>query len=617
MGGETEAAPPTPGDSTPFWSRVRENKVIQWAVAYLGAALALAHGAELVTHALHWPDGVWRGVVLTLIVGFPIAVTLAWYHGHKGLTKMSQGELAIVSVLMLIGAVFFTAALRPDVERELTAEGSSGTTLPRAGATPTAPPNAPSNTVVVLPFANNSSDSEQEHFAVGLADQLRDSLSRIRDLRVTGRTSSMYFKDKNESLQTIGEQLGVEWVVEGSLQRAGDDLRITAELNNTRTGYRQWGDTYPGTLSDVFDIQDEITKSVADALQVTLGVGDLGRRPGMTRDVAAYEEALTAMGIAYDYEPGSFDSAIEHLKRAIALDSSFAAAWFMLSFVYSNRALAEPDGAVDWARLARDAGERAVALSPPDSFIVLAWEAEQSMVRGDWSQAGRFYVEELPDLAAEWGGYSAALTDAGIFLVRVGRIGDAIGYLERARAADPLSGIIALYLGYAYGATGAHSPAFAEFERSLDLGQIELIIHGNALLVALGSGDQEEIERRVAALPDAGVLVTMGRFLDDPTGAADELRRLAQESGSQPVAGDFLAHWAAYYDQPEMALALLRQQPSPSFRAQAIWRAVFSDVRKLEGFKDLVREMGLVDYWRKYGWSDFCRPIGDDDFECE
>src|SRR5688572_7647180 len=115
MGGETEAVPPTPGASTAFWSRVRENKVIQWAVAYLGAALALAHGAELVTHALHWPDGVWRGVVLMLIVGFPIAVTLAWYHGHKGLTKMSQGELAIVSVLLLIGAVFFTASLRPDV----------------------------------------------------------------------------------------------------------------------------------------------------------------------------------------------------------------------------------------------------------------------------------------------------------------------------------------------------------------------------------------------------------------------------------------------------------------------------------------------------------------------
>ena len=124
-----------------FWTRIREHKVIQWGVAYLGAALALAHGAELVSDALHWPGAVWRTIVLALIVGFPIALTIAWYHGHKGLTQISAGELSIVSVLVLIGAVFFSAALRPRDEQPgaavagvVDAEDSAGVTTPGAGS---------------------------------------------------------------------------------------------------------------------------------------------------------------------------------------------------------------------------------------------------------------------------------------------------------------------------------------------------------------------------------------------------------------------------------------------------------------------------------------------------
>jgi Tol biopolymer transport system component len=125
--GEAERAQAPSGDASQFWARVREHKIIQWGVGYLGAALALAHGQELVGHALQWPDLLGRVVVILLIVGFPIALTLAWYQGHRGLTRVSAGELMITSLLMLIGAVFFTVALRPDVEHAAaeTARGAS------------------------------------------------------------------------------------------------------------------------------------------------------------------------------------------------------------------------------------------------------------------------------------------------------------------------------------------------------------------------------------------------------------------------------------------------------------------------------------------------------------
>ena len=124
MGGEAgpDKAPQLPVSNLDaangFWQRVQDQKLIQWGLAYLGGALAFAHGAELLGHAFHWPEVFWRIVVITLVIGFPIALTLAWYHGHRGLKQVGAGELMMISVLALIGAVFFTAALRPEAERD-------------------------------------------------------------------------------------------------------------------------------------------------------------------------------------------------------------------------------------------------------------------------------------------------------------------------------------------------------------------------------------------------------------------------------------------------------------------------------------------------------------------
>src|SRR5262245_30488167 len=146
-----------------FWTRVNEHKVIQWGVAYLGAALALAHGAEIVSHALHWHEAVWRIFVIALIVGFPIAVTLAWYHGHRGLKRVSSGELAIVSVLVVIAAFFFIVAMRPPTEYPVvtnqsvvpTERPSPNENVAPSSVTPVSEQTI-ANSVAVLPFENLS-----------------------------------------------------------------------------------------------------------------------------------------------------------------------------------------------------------------------------------------------------------------------------------------------------------------------------------------------------------------------------------------------------------------------------------------------------------------------------
>jgi hypothetical protein len=153
-----------------FWARVQEHKIIQWGIGYLGGALALAHGQELVGHAFHWPDVVTRIFMVVLIVGFPISLTLAWYHGHRGLKQISAGELAIVSVLLFIGAVFFTAAL-PSNEHAATHDTSSAapdsgpdSAGARTATDPSQPPSTARrvlpNSVAVLPLENLSADPD-------------------------------------------------------------------------------------------------------------------------------------------------------------------------------------------------------------------------------------------------------------------------------------------------------------------------------------------------------------------------------------------------------------------------------------------------------------------------
>ena len=241
--------------------------------------------------------------------------------------------------------------------------------------------------VAVLPFENLSSDPEQEYFADGITEELLNTLSRVRDLRVTGRTSAFHFKDRKADLRTIGETLGVEHIVEGSVRKSGDQVRITAQLSNSRTGYRLWSETYQRRLDDLFVIQDEIAKAVANALQVKLGVGDVGRMPGMTRNVAAYDEYLRGMALNLQWRSESFAQAIVHLQRAVALDPTFAIAWAGLNSVYVNGSFVEPSRAEEWRQKGAEALEHARALTPDAPHVLLQIGIREAQRGGNWLEA--------------------------------------------------------------------------------------------------------------------------------------------------------------------------------------------------------------------------------------
>jgi TolB-like protein/DNA-binding winged helix-turn-helix (wHTH) protein/tetratricopeptide (TPR) repeat protein len=483
---------------------------------------------------------------------------------------------------------------------------------------------ARSITIAVLPFVNRSQDPEQEHFADGLSEQLMSELARIRELNVKSRTSAFYFKGRNEPLRTIGEMLGVENVLEGSVQRADNRVRIRAQLFNTQSGSRLWSDEYDRDFDDIFAIQEDIARAVAESLEVTLGVGDLGRQPGMTRDVEAYEQYLK--GRALMGQSPKFRLAIDHLQRATQIDTSFSLAWVWLSEAYSRGVvfLGAPED--EWVAKADAALAQALELTP-ESRDVLAQAAWHAASQGDWLAAGRAYdalLESVPVLEAH------IARDYGVFLVCAGRPREAVEWLERASADERLSTEVAGLLALAYESSGNLAAATAERERLLAMPGIpSSLLSGSALITALASGDRASIDRRLAALPSdpRGLNAAMARFLDDRPAARAEIERLLASSRpgdhgdlvGDGVAFAIVAQWAGYYGHPDLALKALRRMPV-AMGAWAIglqsWLPNLSAMRKLPEFKDLVRDIGLVDYWREFGWSDFCRPIGENDFEC-
>jgi TolB-like protein/DNA-binding winged helix-turn-helix (wHTH) protein len=478
-------------------------------------------------------------------------------------------------------------------------------------------PPALGNSVAVLPFHNLSSDAEQEYFADGITVELLNALSRVRDLKVTGRTSSFHFKDREQDLPTIGATLGVEHVLEGSVRKAGEQVRITAQLSNARTGQHLWSEAYTRSVDDIFQIQDEIARSVANALQVKLGVGDMARVPGMTRNVAAYDEYLRGMSLNLEWQPETFARAIVHLQRAVALDPSFSVAWAGLNAVYTNGAIVTPGRAEEWRAKASDALDRARALTPEAPHVLLEIGIGEAR-NGKWLEAAATF-ERLQASYARHGMANEAWGPRGVFLLGVGRVREAISALEHARAQDPLAPAYASFLGGAELANRDFVAALAEVDRGLALEGLDSSLRATGLTIALTQNDRRDIEARLAAMADGAgdlrITRSMARFIDGRAGAEAEIRRLAATSSHAERA--VLVEWAAYFHEPELALELLTAVAPNLSHPSMLWQPLLQDVRRLPAFKELVRDLGFVDYWRQYGWSDFCHPLGGDDFVCQ
>lgn len=468
--------------------------------------------------------------------------------------------------------------------------------------------------VAVLPFENLSADPTQAYFADGVTEEILGTLGGVHGLRVIGRTSSFAFRDRKEDRRAIARVLDVDHVLEGSVRRSGDQVRISARLVEVASGEQLWSRTFERKLDDVFAIQTEIATAAARALQVTLRVGEVAEEPGMTRNVAAYDEFLRARALNLE---GSWPQAVASLQRAVALDPEFAAGWAGLHLIYANGAMRmPPEQAVDWMHNSDEALERARGLVPDAPSVLLATGIRE-VRRGNWLAAAPFY-DALQPAYARYGSANQAWAPRGVFLMYVGRAREAIPLLERARAEDPLSPGLANFVSQAYLARGDTRAALAEVDRGIALNVGGHFAHALNFWIAMNAGDRREIERRLASFresaPAPSRTYDLARFLDAPADGIAEIRRMAPSATGEETV--LLALWAAYFDAPELSLELIAPATRFGETMPALWQPLMRDVRRLPAFSTLMRESGLVDYWRVHGWPDFCRPLDQGALTC-
>jgi serine/threonine-protein kinase len=332
----------------------------------------------------------------------------------------------------------------------------------RAGILSGAPPAS----AAVLPFLDLSPTKDQEYFSDGLTEELITSLSQVEGLRVAARTSSFQFKGRNTDVRDVGRTLGVGSVVEGSVRKSGNRLRVAAQLVNVADGYQLWSQAYDREATDVFAVQEEIARAIVEALRVKLGMAEdtaLSTRP--TKDLEAYDLYLKGRFAWNQRTAAAITESVKYLEQAVARDSGFARAWAALADAYILQVpYAGAPRETTWPK-ARAAATRALAL---DSTLA---EAHTSLAYGTMIYAWDFPAAEASfrrAIAAN-PNYPTGHHWYADFLAGRGRLEESVREMERAHVLDPLSRIIGTELGWVYYLMRRNDEAEAQIRRTLAL----------------------------------------------------------------------------------------------------------------------------------------------------
>ena len=319
-----------------FFNELKNRNVYKAATAYVVTGWLIMQVVDTMSNNLEWPPAIASWITKILIVGFPITLVITWLYevtpqglkrtgaiqedtpenrkSGKRLNHIIIGALAITICFMLVERVFFAGNV--DINKRQQAS------------------------IAVLPFANMSSQEENEYFADGLTDQILDELANLSGLQVTARTSSFKFKDRNEDVRKIGEELDVNYVLEGSVQFDGrsNRIKIIAQLINASNGYHLWSETYEDDFDGIFGIQEDVSRKVASQLRIQLlPEEDKILSEKLTENSEAYKLFLESRQYSMERNDKDLTKAIELLKKALELDPDFAEAHAELAFVYPQK----------------------------------------------------------------------------------------------------------------------------------------------------------------------------------------------------------------------------------------------------------------------------------------
>ncbi|HTP99709.1 MAG TPA: adenylate/guanylate cyclase domain-containing protein [Casimicrobiaceae bacterium] len=557
--------------------------VFATAPAALEASLAAQHAL----HAEPWPDAVRIRVRMGLHTG-EAAVRDGDYYGtevnraarvaalgHGGQTLLSEATHALCRDRAPADVHFKPLgehALRGLARRETVFE-MSHPALPQAFPplnTLLASIDERTPSIAVLPFTNLSAEKDQEYFTDGLAEEFLNLLSKIPGLRVASRTSAFSFKGMNMDIPTIGKRLNVATILDGSVRKAGNRLRIGTQLVDVATDSTRWSQAYDRELDDIFAVQDEIARAVVTELRAELldERGEAASKASVAADVEAAAEGRGSDAEAYQlYLQGRYfadrhaeedtQRAIAYFRQAIAVDPGYALAWAHLARAYADQAAyAWAPYAESFAR-AREAAEHALALAPALAEGHAALGFVSMANDRNWAQAHASFRRAL-ELAP---GNAAILRDVAIMAACLGRQDEAIALLRRAVTLDPLSARAHRVLGSRYISAGLVDPALASLSKALELNPHGDLTHFWLGTVDVVRGRLESARASFLREPNAvlrlvGLAIALHATGDlaQSRAALDELQRDHADHGATQIA------WAyAYIGEADQAFSWLER----------------------------------------------------------
>jgi len=474
------------------------------------------------------------------------------------------------------------------------------------------------NSIAVLPFVNMSDDPGNEYFSDGMSEEILNLLARIPGLKVIGRTSSFAFKGKNEDLRVIGQTLGVKSVLEGSVRKSGDRVRITAQLIDVSDGTHIWSETYNRTMTDIFAVQDNVAAAIIDALEMHVGVVPTRGRP--TENTEAYVLFLKARASANTYE---YRNAEELLQQAIELDPKFAEAYELLAFTYWKLG-----GDVKAQRLVGEAAANAIALNPD---LVLAQTLYQATRVGPYLHWRA--IEAFDQAAREQPDNPWVLDGLVFLLMEYGYVEEALRLSERYVELDPLSLSANSYWGTSLYAAGRTNEAIAALEIADQLGSdsakwfigaFNLLDNRDETAIAyFESFFQQHDDTDSNWVKE---LVTDTR--DSTSGQAYLDRRIPKILASMPEEGEFnwqdrlLSFYLLFgFLDRDFEIIITTGPSDTTWNAGGIymWRG---HVFRRTGFAahpmylEVAELMGFIHAWEQRGPPDFCEKV-DGQWVCE
>jgi TolB-like protein/Tfp pilus assembly protein PilF len=569
-----------------MWAELRRRKLVQWSVAYVAAAWGLLQGIAYMRDTFEWPHHVQQAATVLLLVGLPIVIVLAWYHGDRGQQEIARSEIAILTLLFLVGGSifwYFQRAIEPSNVIPDTLPGSSDIT-----------------SIAVLPLINAGGNPELDYLSDGITESLINALARLPSLSVKARSMVFRYKGKEVAPLEVASALSVQSVVSGHMEQRGDRLMLSLALVNGSDGNQIWGERYDSTMTGLVALQKEIAGDIARQLQARLSGADEQKvTKAYTTSGEAYQLYLKGRYHVQKVTAPELQTGIHYLEQATAIDPNYALAYVGIADAYRTASAADIQPSLVVPK-AIEAAEKAVQLD--DGLAMAHGQLGVLAIWYDWDPpAAERHLERALELdpnnadahlyyahlLSNQGRHDEAFREAerarelepfntrisalqGLFLVNAGRTDEALSRLQAAIGLDPNHFLPHQFAAMAYIEKGMYPEAIAEARRAVEVTN-RSVTHPLALLgyAFARSGDEAQARAMLQEL----LAASRSRYVS-PYGVAQLYNVLGEHD-------EAIAWLERGFDARDHKMNLLKTDPK--------WTNLHGDPR----YEDLVRRIGF------------------------